>query len=156
MKIGSSKTVVPALLVFPETTLNVLYKFKYLGVTFTSDGRQSENEDIRSGKASALLFLIVQKRDYHERQNSCCRCFSRYLSHFLPINQNDLEFFAMTERVWSEISAKELRYQLKINGVMISTKCVTFRLENLKVLIRFFSGSKNFRFDDVGLASKFF
>ena len=30
-------------------------KFKYLGVAFTIDGRQDEELDVRSGKASAIM-----------------------------------------------------------------------------------------------------
>ena len=35
--------------------LNSLEKFKYLGVSFTSDGRQNSEMDIRVRKASAVM-----------------------------------------------------------------------------------------------------
>ena len=36
-------------------TLKQVEKFKYLGVAFTSDGRQDEELDTRIGKASAVI-----------------------------------------------------------------------------------------------------
>ena len=42
-------------------------KFKYLGVAFTSDGRQDEKLDTRIGKASAVMralhYSVVMKRE---------------------------------------------------------------------------------------------
>ena len=48
-------------------------KFKYLGVTFMSDGMQDEELDVQAGKASAvrraLLHSVVLKRKLSRRQN---------------------------------------------------------------------------------------
>ena len=48
-------------------TLKQVEKFKYLGVAFTSDGRQDEELDTRIGKASviirALHYSVVMKRE---------------------------------------------------------------------------------------------
>ena len=61
MKISTTKTEVLHLSRNPDqcvlqvngATLKQVEKFKYLGVAFTSDGRQDEELDIRTGKASA-------------------------------------------------------------------------------------------------------
>ena len=48
-------------------------KFKYLGVAFTSDGRQDEELDTRMGKASAVMralhYLVVMKRELSKKAN---------------------------------------------------------------------------------------
>ena len=61
MKISTAKTVVLHLSRNPDqcvlqvngATLKQVEKFKYLGVAFTSDGRQDEELDTRISKASA-------------------------------------------------------------------------------------------------------
>ena len=49
------------------STLKQVEKFKYLGVAFTSDGRQDEELDTRIGKASAVMqalyYSVVVKRE---------------------------------------------------------------------------------------------
>ena len=63
MKISSAKTEVPHLSRHPGqcvlqvngATLKQVEKFKYLGVAFTSDGRQDEELDTRVGKGSAVI-----------------------------------------------------------------------------------------------------
>ena len=72
-KISTAKTEVLHLSRNPDqcvlqvngATLKQVEKFKYLGVAFTSDGRQDEELDIRIGKASAgmpaLHYLVVMK-----------------------------------------------------------------------------------------------
>ena len=62
-KISTAKTEVLHLSRNPDqcvlqvngATLKQVEKFKYLGVTFTSDGRQDEELDTRIGKASAVM-----------------------------------------------------------------------------------------------------
>ena len=63
-------------------TLKQVEKFKYLGVAFTSDGRQDEKLDTRIGKASAVMqplpYFIVIKPELLKKgktinfQNSFC------------------------------------------------------------------------------------
>ena len=60
MKISTSKTEILHLpvqrsLQVGGVSLKQVEKFKYLGVAFTSDGRQVEELDVRSGKASAVM-----------------------------------------------------------------------------------------------------
>ena len=63
-------------------TLMQVEKFKYLGVTIMSDGRQDEELDTRIGKASAVMqalpYSVVVKRELSKKgktinfQNSFC------------------------------------------------------------------------------------
>ena len=75
MKISTAKTEVLHLSRNPDhcvlqvnrATLKQVEKFKYLGVAFTSDGRQDEKLDNRKGEASAVMrtfhYLVVMKRE---------------------------------------------------------------------------------------------
>ena len=55
-------------------TQKPVYKFKYLGVAFTSDGRQDEELDIRIGKAiaikRALYYSVAVRRELSKKQSS--------------------------------------------------------------------------------------
>ena len=98
MKISTSKsevlqlsgTPVLCFLQIGGTSLKQMEKFKYLGVSFTSDGRQDEELDVRSGKASAVMralhHSVVLKRELSRKENS--RCLSRYASLSLPMIMN--------------------------------------------------------------------
>ena len=63
MKISTSKTEVLRLsrnlvqcsLQVDGVSIQQVEKFKYLGVAFTSNERQKEESDVRSGKASAIM-----------------------------------------------------------------------------------------------------
>ena len=75
MKISTAKTEVLHLSRNPDqcvlqvngATLKQVEKFKYLGVAFTSDGRQDEELPSRIGKASAVMralhYSVVMKRE---------------------------------------------------------------------------------------------
>ena len=65
-------------------TLKQVEKYKYLGVAFTSDGRQDEELDTRIGKAGAVMRAslallgchetrIVKKAEALNFQNSFCQ-----------------------------------------------------------------------------------
>ena len=69
-------------------TLKQVEKFKYLGVAFTSDGKQDEELDIRIGKASAVMralhYSVAMKRELSKKQSSqfskqFCFCPNSYL-----------------------------------------------------------------------------
>ena len=80
MRISMAKTKVLYLLRNPdqcvlqvnEATLKQVEKFKYLGVAFTSDGRQDKELDTRISKASAVMralhYSVVMKREF------ACQC----------------------------------------------------------------------------------
>ena len=52
-------------------TLKQVEKFKYLGVAFTSDGRQNEELDTRIGEARAVMralhYSVVMKRELSKK-----------------------------------------------------------------------------------------
>ena len=85
MKISTVKTEVLHLSRNPDqcvlqvngATLKQVEKFKYLGVAFTSDGKQDEELDTRIGKASAVMpayheTRIVEKGKTLNFQSSFC------------------------------------------------------------------------------------
>ena len=90
MKISAAKIEVLHLLRNPDqcvlqvngATLKQEEKFKYLGVTFMSDGRQDEELDTQISKASAVMqalpFSVVMKQELSKKgktinfQNSFC------------------------------------------------------------------------------------
>ena len=65
-------------------TLKQVEKFKYLGVAFTSDGRQDEELDTRIGKASAVMralhYSVVMKRELSKKAK-----LSIFKAVFVPI-----------------------------------------------------------------------
>ena len=79
MKISTAKTELFHLSRNPDhsslqvngATLKQVEKFKYLGVAFTSDGRQDKEVDTRTGKASAvkraLYYSVVMKRELSKK-----------------------------------------------------------------------------------------
>ena len=79
IKINTAKTEVLHLSRNPDqcvlqvngTTLKQVEKFKYLGVAFTSDGRQDKELDTRIGKANAVIralhYSVVLKRELSKK-----------------------------------------------------------------------------------------
>ena len=105
MKISTPKTEVLHLSRNPDhcvlqvngATLNQVEKFKFLGVGFTSDGRQDEELDTRIGKASAVMralhYSVVMKRELSKKANH-----SIFKTVFVPILFYGHESWVMTER----------------------------------------------------------
>ena len=81
-------------------TLKQVEKFKYLGVAFTSDGRQDEKLDTRTGKASAVM-RALHCSDVMKRELSKKAKLSIFEAVFVPILTYGHESSAMTERVRS-------------------------------------------------------
>ena len=92
MKISTSKTEVRNLSRNPVQcflqvggiSLKQVERFKYLGVAFTSDGRQHEELDVRSGKTSAVMRVlhhsVVLKRELSRKAK-----LSMFRLIFVPI-----------------------------------------------------------------------
>ena len=82
MKISTAKTKVLYLsrnpyqyaLLVNGATLRQVVKLKYLGVTFTSDGKQDEELDTRISKASAVMLdlhcSVVMKREWSKKSKA--------------------------------------------------------------------------------------
>ena len=129
MKISTSKTEVMCLSRRPVqcslqtngVTLQQTEKFKYLGVSFSSDGRQNNELDIRIGKASAVMRQlhrsVVLKRELSLRAK-----LSIFRSVFVPILTYGHECWIMTERVRSRIQAAEMGFLRRISGFTLLDK----------------------------------
>ena len=102
-------------------TLKQVEKFKYLGVAFTSDGRQDEELDTRIGKASAVMralnYSVVMKRELSKKEK-----LSIFKAVFVPILTYGHESWVMTERMRSQVQASEMRFLRRIEGVTLFNK----------------------------------
>ena len=82
-------------------------KFKYLGIAFTSDGRQDEEMDTRVGKASAVMralhYSVVIKRELSKNAK-----LSIFKTVFVPILLYGHESWVMAERVRSQAGLEKL------------------------------------------------
>ena len=141
MKISTTKTEVLHLsrnpvkcsLQVDGVPLKQVEKFKYLGVTFTSDGRQDDEIDIRSGKASAVMralhYSVVMKRELSKKAK-----LSVFRSIFVPILTYGHESWVMTERMRSQVQACEMRFLRRIHGVTLLDKVRSSEIrDSLKV-----------------------
>ena len=141
MKVSFSKTEVLHLSRNPVqcslqvggVSLKQVGKFKYLGVAFTSDERQDEKLDVRSGKASAVMralhHSVVLKRELSRKAK-----LSVFKSIFVPILTYGHESWVMTKRLRSQMQASEMRFLRKIKGVTIFDKrCNTVNRESLDI-----------------------
>ena len=129
MKISTAKTEVLHLSRNPDqcvlqvngATLKQVEKFKYLGVAFTSDGRQHEELDTRIGKASAVMralhYSVVIKRELSKKAK-----LSIFKTVFVPILTYGHESWVMTERMRSQVQASEMRFLRRIEGVTLFNK----------------------------------
>ena len=112
MKISTAKTEIMRLSGHPVQcsfqtngiTLKRTEKFKYLGVIFSSDGRQGNKLDTRIEKASAamrqLYRSVVLKRELCTKANLFV-----FRSVFVPILTYGHECWVMTNRVRSQVQA---------------------------------------------------
>ena len=107
-----------------EATPKQVEKFKYLGVAFTSNGRQDEELDIRIGKASALTralhYSVVIKRELPKKAK-----LSIFKAVFVPILTYGHESWVMTEK--SDITIRDFYEESK--KLHCLTRCVALRFE---------------------------
>ena len=129
-----------------------IYKFKYLGVAFTSDGRQDEELDTRIGKASAVVralhYSVVMKRELSKKAK-----LSVFKAVFVPILTYGHESWVMTERMRSQVHASELRFLRRIEGVTLFNKVRSseIRKSHLLTSSRYFSELKDLRLDGLSM-----
>ena len=129
MKISTAKTEVLNLSKNPDqwvlqvngATLKQGEKFRYLGVAFTSDGRQNKELNTRIGKASAVMralhYSVVMKRELSKKAK-----LSIFKTVFVPNLTYGHESWVMTERMRSQVQASEMRYLRRIKGVTLFNK----------------------------------
>ena len=141
MKISTSKTevlhisrnLVSCSLQVGGISLKQVEKFKYLGIAFTSDGRQDEELHVRSGKATAvkptLHNSVIQKRELSRKAKLLV-----FKSIFVLTLTCGHESWVMTERVQSQMQSSEMRFLRKIKDVtMFDKHCYTAIRESLDI-----------------------
>ena len=105
----------------PGATLKQVEKFKYLGVAFTSDGRQDKELDSWIGKASAVMRAlhnsVVMKRELSKKAK-----LSIFKAVFVPILTYGHESWVLTERMRSQVEASEIRFLRRFEGVTLFNK----------------------------------
>ena len=96
-------------------------KFKYLGVTFSSDGRQYNELDTRIEKESAVMSQlygsVVLKRELCTKAKLLV-----FRSVFVPILTYGHECWVMTKRLISRVQAVEMGFLQKFRGLSLFDK----------------------------------
>ena len=97
-------------------------KFKYLGVSFTSDGRQNSELNIRIGKASAVMRQL-HRSVVLKRELICTRAkLSVFRSVYVPILTYGYECWVMNEKVRSQVQAVEMGFLRRSSGLTLLDK----------------------------------
>ena len=127
MKISTAKTEVlhlsrnldQCVLQVNGTTLKQVEKFKYLGVAFTSDGRQDEELHTRIGNARAVMrafhYSVVVKRELSKKAK-----LSIFRAVFVPILTYGHESLGNDRK--SAITSASVRNEVLIEGVTLFNK----------------------------------
>ena len=101
--------------------LKQVEKFKYLGVAFTSDGRQDEELDSQIGMVSAVMraldYSVVMKRELSKKAK-----LSIFKAVFVPILTYGHESWVMTEIVRSQVQESDMRFLGRSEGVTLFNK----------------------------------
>ena len=96
-------------------------KFKYLGVTFSSDDRQDNKLDTHIGKASVVMCqlyqLVVLKWELCTKAK-----LSVFRSIFVYILTYGHECWVMTKRVRSRVQAAKMGFLQKVRGLFLLDK----------------------------------
>ena len=124
MKIITTKTEIMCLSRQPKqcslqidgVPLKQAEKFKYLGVSFTSDGRQNSQLDIWIGKASTVMRQL--HRPVALKRELCTRAkLSIFRSVYVPILTYGHECWILNEKVRSRVQAAEMGFLRRITGL---------------------------------------
>ena len=97
-------------------------KFKYLGVSFTSDRRQNSELDIRIGKASAVMRQLHQSVVLKRELCTKAKLLSIFRSAYVPILTYGHECWIMNEKVRSLVQAAEMGFLRRISGFSLLDK----------------------------------
>ena len=108
-----SRNTNQCLLQLNEATQRHVYKFKYLGVAFTSDGSQNEKLDILIDKAIAIMrashYSVVVRPELSRKSKALN--FRNSLCPFLPtLSLYGHETSVMIKRVRSQVQASKMRF----------------------------------------------
>ena len=126
-----SRNTNQCLLQLNEATQRHVYKFKYLGVAFTSDGRQNKELDIYIGKAIAIMrasHCSVVVRPELSRKSEALN-FRNSLGSFSPtLSLYGHEISVIIKRVQSQVQASKTRFLQKIKEVTLLTRCTSLQI----------------------------
>ena len=129
MKISTTKTETMCLSRQPAqcslqasgVALKQTEKFNYLGVSFSSDGRQNSELDTRIGKASAIMRQL--HRSVILKRELCTKAkLSVFRSVYVPTLTYGHECCVMTKRVRSRVQAAEMGFLRRISGLTLLDK----------------------------------
>ena len=129
MKISSTKTVTMCLSRQPKqcslqidgVPLKQPEKFKYLGISFTSDGRQNSELDICIDKASAVMRQLHQSVVL--KRELCTKAkLSIFRLVYVPILTYGHECWIINEKVRSRVQAAEKGFLRRISGLTLLDK----------------------------------
>ena len=102
-------------------TLQQIEAFKYQGVTFSSDGRQNNELDIRIGKASSVIDQLY--RSVVLKRELCTRAkVFVFISIFVSILTYGHECWVMTKRVRSRVQAAKIGFLQSVRGLSLLDK----------------------------------
>ena len=159
MKISTAKSKILHLSRNPDqcvlqvngATLKQVEKFRYLGVAFTSDGRQDEELDTRIGKARAVMralhYSVVMKPELSKKAK-----LSVVKAVFVPILTYGHESCVMTERTRLQVQASEMRILRRFEEVTLFNKVRSFKIrKSLLTSSRYFSKLKDLSLDGLAM-----
>ena len=113
-------------------------KFKYLGVAFSSGGRQDNKLDTRIGKASAIMYQLYQSVVL--KQELCTKAkLSVFRSVFVPILIYGHECWVMTKRVRSQVQVAKMSFLKKSEVYLYLTRLKALTFINLSTLNCYYS-----------------
>ena len=96
-------------------------KFKYIGVSFTNDGRQNSELDIRIGKASAVMRQL--HRSVALKRELCIKAkLSTFRSVYVHILTYSHEYWIMNEKVRSRVQTAEMGFLRRNSGLTLFDK----------------------------------
>ena len=92
-------------------------KFKYLGVSFASDGRQNDELDIRIRKASPLIRQLHRSMALKREFCSTKAKLSILRSVYVPILTYGHECWIMNEKLISQVQTGKMGFLRKFSGL---------------------------------------
>ena len=116
-------------------------KFKYLAVTFLSDGRQDNELDMHIGKASAVMCQLYQLVVLKQELCTEAKLFV-FRSVFVMLTYGH-ECWVMTERVRSHVQAAEMGFLQKVRDLSVLDKVKALTFVNLSTSNCYFSAKNN-------------
>ena len=122
-----------------EASQKHVYKIKFLGIAFTSDGRQDEALNIRIGKPIAIMrtlqYSVVVRRELLKKSKALN--FRNSLCPFSPaVSLYGHENLVITKKFRTHVHVSKMKFFRKIDGVTLLTKCASFEIrKSLKPLL---------------------